>query len=114
MLIDDNADHADFGAPEEEHELASLDLEPLDENTQIGAPIDPDAFVHHGQPTVPDDLAIALEQHLTQPESEADQELGGMDADSEGFSYTQAEDNELEQEISDFDVVAEADLDDAD
>jgi hypothetical protein len=89
MLVDDD---------DEIEELDSMDLVPDEEmpseSTQIGAmPVDPNAFQHHGQPTVPDPLAEQLDAHLAAAEAEADAELAGemRAASQSGYEHAYAE-----------------------
>ena len=97
--------------------LDSMDLEEEpSEMTEIGgipgAPILP----------VPADLGDRLDAHLADAEAEAEAEFAGVGNETigeadlpQGLETAPApEDDEFEEEISDFDVLAEADADDAD
>ncbi|HTL34394.1 MAG TPA: hypothetical protein VL326_14805 [Kofleriaceae bacterium] len=132
MLIDDNADPSSFErAFSEAERLNTGDLERIDdddfdgedrgESTQIGAmPVDPNAFGAHGYSTMPDggqgeELAEKLDRHLDEAEAEANADV------SQGFQaeYPYAQEPPQEQagddeEVSDIDVLAEADEGDAD
>ncbi|HEY5950540.1 MAG TPA: hypothetical protein VIV40_33845, partial [Kofleriaceae bacterium] len=76
------------------------------ESTQINAPVDARAFGAQF-PMMSDQLAAQLDQQLAEAEQEAAREIAN------GMGYEQ-EYGEDEQEISDLDVLAEADEDDED
>jgi hypothetical protein len=94
------------------HQLSELDMEDV-EHTNVGAA--PEGYN-------PDDLADQLERHLADAEAEAEAELraaideasGGVRAPSNADA-SQSEIDEFEiEEVSDFEIIAEADADDAD
>ena len=107
-MIDDNVDPEQFVAQHSgEHELLDdADLEEV-EHTQLGeVPVDPDAFAAHAYATEPafhdhEALANSLDAQLAEAEQEAvvDPELS---------------DEEEAEELDDFEILAEADADDAD
>nr|MBA3539231.1 hypothetical protein [Deltaproteobacteria bacterium] len=110
LLIDDEVDPAPFEAPLEQPLAvhAEFDLDDADGNTQFGAedpdpePVDPEAFARHAFETDPGAqeaaLAASLEQQLAAVEANDDFGFGG----------------DPEEEIDDFEILAEADLDEAD
>lgn len=93
---------------DEIHQLGDGDVEEV-EHTQIGViPDDPAAFEQHvfaTEPGVNADLERSLDQHLADAEAEAD-ELG-LARREDGVA-------EAEEEIDDFEILAEADAEDAD
>ncbi len=137
MLIDDDADLASFenaldaarihtgatqAAPEspeggdDEEQLDSLDLELADESTEIGAlpivavPFQPQAYA------TPDELADRLDQQLAAAEAEANSDfaIALQPAPQPAYETVEADEDFSDEEISELDVLAEADADDAD
>jgi hypothetical protein len=132
LLIDDNADPSSFErAFSDAERLNTGDLEAIDEDdleshgerTQIGSmPVDPQAFASHAYATAPDpsleqadQLGHQIDRHLDEAEAEADAEV------SQGFQAEYPYAHEAPQqyagndeEVSDGDVLAEADEGDAD
>ena len=123
--------------------LSDADIEPLDdygERTQIGQMPAANAFADHGQPTHADNLADQLDRQLAEAEAEADDDFREIEAPQPAYQinpYTnqhqhyvdESQPHQLEvavadsfvapaedpgEEISDFDVLAEADEADAD
>jgi len=98
---------------DEIHQLLDADVEEV-EHTQIGAmPMPSEAFEQHVFATEPGgtaDLERSLDQQLAEAEAEAD-DLGLA---SEAVAAEVPDDEEEEQEIDDFEILAEADAEDAD
>jgi hypothetical protein len=100
---------------DEIHQLGDGDVEEV-EHTQIGEPvdpsIDPEAFHQHvfaTEPAVTADLERSLDRHLADAEAEADD----LDLARAQPPEEQPEE-EVEEEIDDFEILAEADAEDAD
>jgi hypothetical protein len=118
LLIDDSADAAMLERALEGSQpamrLSDADIEPLDEDgdsdrTHIGQMPDGNPFADHGAPTYAnphaEQLARQLDQQLAEAEAEADDDFREIHAQR----Y-----DEGGEEVSDFDVLAEADEADAD
>ncbi|HEV7557102.1 MAG TPA: hypothetical protein VGO00_16660 [Kofleriaceae bacterium] len=87
------------------HQLSELDMEDI-EHTNVGAA--PDGYN-------PDELADQLERHLADAEAEAEAELRQAIDEASGGVQAPSEIDEFEiEEVSDFEIIAEADADDAD
>ncbi len=129
QLIEDSADEAmlrralEGSSPAmklDESDLEEVDEEDRGDSTQIGAfPIDPSTF-----PQAPDDLSAQLDRQLVEAEAEAEaefREMANVDAAPAPYSiqpyaseYGEPEPADPSEEISDLDVLAEADAGDAD
>jgi len=97
---------------DEIHQLVDADVEEV-EHTQIGAmPMPSEAFEQHmfaTEPGVTADLERSLDQHLAEAEAEADADNLGLASDAAAPEVP-----DEEQEIDDFEILAEADAEDAD
>jgi hypothetical protein len=134
-LIDDDADPAAFDGSQEPasevepeqiadeiHQLEDEDYEEV-EHTQIGAMPDGPGFEHHAfvtEPAVAAELERSLDAHLAEAEAEAEADDLGISgayelpqADPAEAMDAQAPEDEID-EIDDFEILAEADADDAD
>ena len=98
--------------------LDSLDLELAEESTEIGEmPVAPDGFPHYTTTAAThDELAARLDQQLDAAEAEANSDfaIALQAAPQPAYDTVDASEDFADEEISDLDVLAEADADDAD